>query len=65
MKILLASSKGSLHDLAQVLIGKSCIDPGEVLFKHLQPGSFVIFVQVIVRRSCAGSKILSKRSPWT
>ena len=32
-KILLTSSKKSLHDLVQVLVRRSCGDPAEILLK--------------------------------
>ena len=34
MKILLTSSKRTLHDPAQVLSRRSCGDPGEILLKR-------------------------------
>jgi len=48
VKILLTSSKRSLHELRQVLIRRYCGDPGEVLSKR----SLHDLVQVLVGRSC-------------
>ena len=47
LKILLTSFKWSLHNLAQVLVRRSCGDPGEVLSRFLHD-----LVQLLVRRSC-------------
>jgi len=59
VKIWLTSSKKSLHDLAQVLIRRSCGDPDKFLSKR----SLRDPVQVLVRRSCGDpGQILSKRS---
>ena len=59
VKIWLTSSKRSLHDLAQVLISRSCGDPDKFLSKR----SLRDPVQVLVRRSCGDpGQILSKRS---
>ena len=48
VKILLTSSKGSLHELRQVLIRRYCGDPGEVLSKRFLHD----LAQVLVGRSC-------------
>ena len=61
VKILPASSKfkRSLHDLALVIIRRSCGDPGQVLSN----GSLHDLVQVLVRRSCGDlAETLLKRS---
>ena len=53
------SSKGSLHDLLQVLVWRSWRGPGEILSKR----SLHDPVQVLYRRSCGDpSEILSTRS---
>ena len=59
MKILLTSSKRSLHHLAQVLIRRSCGDPAPFLSER----SLHDPVRVLHRRSCGDpGDILSIRS---
>ena len=66
MKILLASWKGSLHELAQVLLRRPCGDPSEVLSKRFLDD----LAQVIFRLwgSCSDPPEFlvgsSCRDPW-
>ena len=47
MKILVESCQKSVHDLAQVLVRRSCEDPDEILSEVL-----AVIAQVLMRRSC-------------
>ena len=59
VKIMLTSSNRSLHDLAQVLMRRSCGDPHEFLSKRPLHDP----VQALTRRSCGDpAEILSQRS---
>ena len=59
MKILLTSPKRSLHNLARVLMRRSCGDPGEILLKR----SLHDLARVLNRRSGGDpGEVLPKRS---
>ena len=58
MKILLTPPRGPLHDLAQVLMRRSCRDPGEIPYEVLTVHDLV---RVLVKRSCGNlSAMLSE-----